>query len=84
MGDFAGGGLVCALGVIVALFARKGTGKGQIVTANMVDGSRYLATAPRLAKSTPMWNCGRGENLLDGGAPQYDTYLTKDGLYMSV
>lgn len=89
IGDFAGGGAVCFMGILLALLARHTTGRGQVVEANMVDGSAYLATFPRLAMKTratggPAWSGERGTNLLDGGAPFYNTYETKDGKYMSV
>ena len=84
LADFAGGGLSCAFGIMMALFARERTGRGQIVDCNMVDGSAYLATFPRLATKTPIWNRSRGENLLDGGRPFYDIYECKDGGYMAV
>lgn len=84
LADFAGGGLMCALGVLLALVSRQQTGKGQIVEANMVDGSAYLGTFMRLLRKTSMWDLLRGENLLDGGCPWYDTYECKDGGYMAV
>jgi alpha-methylacyl-CoA racemase len=85
LGDFAGGGAICFLGILLALIARSSTGSGQVVEANMVDGSAYLATFPRLAQHTPAWNGPRGENLLDSGCPYYDTYETKDpGKYFAV
>ncbi|KAK2865214.1 Isopenicillin N epimerase component 2 [Arthroderma sp. PD_2] len=85
LGDFAGGGAVCFQGILLALLARQTTGKGQVVNANMVDGSAYLATFPRLARQTPMWDRPRGTNVLDGGCPYYDTYETKDkGNYFAV
>ncbi|KAJ5665274.1 uncharacterized protein N7477_007722 [Penicillium maclennaniae] len=85
LGDFAGGGAICFLGILMALIARSSTGRGQVVEANMVDGSAYLATFPRLAQKTPAWNGPRGENLLDSGCPYYDTYETKDiGRYFAV
>ncbi|KAF2871167.1 CoA-transferase family III domain-containing protein [Massariosphaeria phaeospora] len=84
VGDFAGGGAMCVLGILLALLARERTGRGQVVEANMVDGSAVLATMPRLAMKTPVWNRERGCNLLDGGAPFYDTYETKDGKYMAM
>lgn len=82
--DFGGGGSAAVLGVLLALIHRERTGRGQIVQANMVDGSGYLATMPRLAQKTPIWNMPRGENLLDGGCPWYRCYETKDGQYMAV
>jgi alpha-methylacyl-CoA racemase len=84
VGDFAGGGAICFTGIVLALLARERSGFGQVVEANMVDGSAILATMPRLGMKTPMWNRARGTNVLDGGAPYYDTYETKDGGYMAV
>ena len=84
LADFAGGGLMCALGILVALLSREKTGKGQVVESNMVDGAAYLATFLRYGLKTPAWNKPRGENLLDGGCPFYDVYECKDGGYMAV
>ena len=84
LGDFAGGGLVCFLGIVLAVVHRERTGYGQVVEANMVDGSAYLATMPRFATKGPAWNAERGTNMLDGGAPYYNTYETKNGQYMAV
>jgi alpha-methylacyl-CoA racemase len=84
VGDFAGGGAMCFLGILLALFAREKTGFGQVVEANMVDGSAVLATMPRLGLKTEVWKRERGTNMLDGGAPFYDTYETKDGKFMAV
>ncbi|MCJ1394997.1 hypothetical protein MMC18_007878 [Xylographa bjoerkii] len=84
LADFAGGGLTCAFGIMMALFARERTGKGQIVDTSMVDGAAYLATFPRLATKTPIWDRQRGENLLDGGCPFYNVYECKDGGHMAV
>jgi alpha-methylacyl-CoA racemase len=86
LGDFGGGALPCFAGILLALLARNQTGKGQVVEANMVDGVQYLATFARfcLEQGTKDWNKPRGENLLDGAAPFYGTYETKDGKYMVV
>ncbi|KAF2455439.1 CoA-transferase family III domain-containing protein [Lineolata rhizophorae] len=84
LGDFAGGGAMCFMGIVLALLTREKTGMGQVVEANMVDGSAMLATMPRLGTKTRAWNQPRGKNQLDGGAPWYDTYETKDGRYMAV
>ncbi|KAF3913776.1 hypothetical protein ABW21_db0200051 [Orbilia brochopaga] len=84
IGDFAGGGATCFMGILLALIERERTGKGQVVEANMVDGSSYLATMPRLSTKTWAWGGERGTNLLDGGCPYYDTYETKDHNYMAV
>jgi alpha-methylacyl-CoA racemase len=84
LGDFAGGGATLFQGLLLALLVRERTGKGQVVEANMVDGSSYLTTFPRLLLKTPLWDHPRGENPLDSGCPWYDTYETKDGKFMAV
>lgn len=78
LGDFGGGGVMCFVGILLALLSRATTGHGQVVEANMVDGSAYLAAMPRLNLNTPLWDQPRGQNILDGGSPYYDTYETKD------
>jgi alpha-methylacyl-CoA racemase len=84
LGDFAGGGMLCALGITLALLERGRSGKGQIVDAAMVDGAAYLGTFLYRFRAMGMWSDERGTNLLDGGAPFYETYRTKDGKFMSV
>ncbi|KAI1138757.1 CoA-transferase family III [Hypoxylon sp. FL0543] len=84
LADFAGGGATLFQGILLAVISREKTGKGQVVEANMVDGSSYLATFPRQIRGTLVGDHPRGENLLDGGSPYYDTYETKDGKYMAV
>ena len=85
LADFAGGGHVAFTGVLLALIHRGVSGKGQVVEANMADGVNYLGTFPRVLTRAPMWSAPRGTNTLDGGAPYYGCYETKDaGKYMSV
>jgi alpha-methylacyl-CoA racemase len=84
LGDFAGGGMLCALGIALALLERVHSGKGQVVDAAMVDGAAYLSAFIYKFRNAGMWRDERGTNMLDGGAPFYDTYRTKDGAYMSV
>lgn len=85
LADFAGGGLVAFLGVLLALIHRVVSGKGQVVEANMVDGVSFLATFPRLGTKNEVWSAERGTNMLDGGCPYYGCYECKDqGEYMSV
>ncbi|KAL8757348.1 MAG: hypothetical protein Q9199_002276 [Rusavskia elegans] len=72
LADFAGGGLMCALGILLALFERTASGKGQVVENNMVDGVGYLGSMMRYAKNTSLWDRPRGricwtEAALDGG-----------------
>jgi alpha-methylacyl-CoA racemase len=82
--DFAGGGLSCALGILLALQARQKSGKGTVVEQNMVDGVQYLSTFVRHAQKGPMWGEPRGHNILDGGCPYYSCYATADGGFMAV
>ncbi|CAL1567654.1 unnamed protein product [Knipowitschia caucasica] len=82
--DFAGGGLSCALGIVLALLERTRSGKGQIVDASMVEGAAYVGSFVWKSDRIGMWNNPRGQNMLDGGAPFYDTYRTEDGRFMAV
>ncbi|XP_017032951.1 alpha-methylacyl-CoA racemase [Drosophila kikkawai] len=82
--DFAGGSVMCALGIFVALLERYKSERGQVVDASMVEGAAYVASWLFTSRSMPIWGQDRGRNLIDGGAYFYDTYETKDGLYMSV
>lgn len=85
LADFAGGGLICALGIILSLFERQTSSRGQIVDANMVQGSAYLGSWMWSSRDLPgLWGQLRGENSLDGGAAFYDVYETQDGKFMSV
>jgi len=84
IGDFAGGGMLLAVGVLAALLERERSGLGQVVDAAMVDGSALLTSFLHGLLGTGLWAAPRGENLLDGGAPFYDTYATSDGGFMAV
>lgn len=84
LADFAGGGLMCAFGILLALFERTKSGRGQVVENNMVDGVSYLGSMLRYVRKTPLWDQPRGQNILDGGCPWYDVYECKDGRYMAV
>ncbi|RVX43460.1 alpha-methylacyl-CoA racemase [Nonomuraea polychroma] len=83
LGDFAGGGLMLAYGVLLALFERERTGKGRVIDAAMVDGAAILFAMFYQGVQSGFWG-PRGTNLLDTGAPQYDTYETADGRYVAV
>ena len=84
VGDYGGGSLYLALGVLAALHERKASGRGQVVDAAMVDGAASLASMFYGLAAAGAWGGARGENLLDGGAPYYDTYETADAKYVSV
>jgi crotonobetainyl-CoA:carnitine CoA-transferase CaiB-like acyl-CoA transferase len=84
LGDFGGGGMLLAVGVLAALLERERSGVGQVVDAAMVDGSALLTTFLHGMLAAGAWTGARGRNLLDGGAPFYDTYRTADGGYMAV
>jgi alpha-methylacyl-CoA racemase len=84
VGDFGGGGLMLAMGVLAALYERTTSNKGQVVDASMVDGAALLTTQLHGMHAVGLWPGARGENMLDGGAPFYDTYRTSDGRYIAV
>src|SRR3569832_2829275 len=84
LGDFAGGGMLCALGIVLALFERSRAGKGQVADAAMVDGAAHLSSFLFGFFRAGLWSKERGTNLLDTGAPFYDSYATADGEFMSV
>jgi alpha-methylacyl-CoA racemase len=84
LGDFGGGGMLLALGVLAALVERQRSGLGQVVDAAMVDGSALLTSLLYGLRAAGAWQDERGVNLLDGGAPFYDTYQTADGGHVGV
>jgi alpha-methylacyl-CoA racemase len=84
VGDFGGGGLVLAYGIVCALVERGRSGKGQVVDAAMVDGAAALMAIIYGAHQSGWWTDERGVNMLDGGAHFYDTYETRDGKYVSI
>jgi alpha-methylacyl-CoA racemase len=84
LADFGGGGMLLALGVLAALLERERSGLGQVVDAAMVDGSALLTSFVYGLRAAGAWQDARGVNLLDGGAPFYDTYQTADGRYVAV
>jgi len=84
VGDFGGGALFLALGIVSALLECRTSGKGQVVDAAMVDGASTLMTSVYATMARGGWRFERGENLLDGGAPFYSVYETSDGQYVAV
>lgn len=84
LADFAGGGMLCALGILLAIIERDKSGKGQVVDAAMTDGVVYLLTQFYALFGNDLMSSDIGTNILDGGAPYYNVYETADGKYMSV
>ena len=84
VGDFGGGGMLLALGVVAALLEVGRSGAGQVVDAAMVDGAALLTTQFHELLAAGLWSEERGANLLDGGAPFYGVYETADGRHLAV
>ena len=84
VGDFGGGALYLALGVVAALYEARDSGKGQIVDAAMVDGAASLMTSAYALRAAGVSDGPRGENVLDSGAHYYEVYETRDGRHISV
>jgi alpha-methylacyl-CoA racemase len=84
VGDFGGGALYLAMGILAALVERSASGLGQVVDAAMTDGVNSLMAFFHEFRQRGLWANERGANLLDGGAPFYATYETADGGYVAV
>ncbi len=84
LGDFAGGGMLCAMGILLALIERNRSGKGQVIDAAMVDGAASLATFFFGLLGHGLMTLDIGTNVLDSGAPYYQTYETADGKFIAV
>ena len=84
VGDFGGGGVFLALGVVGALLEAQKSGKGQVIDVAMIDGAASLMTAIYGLRAAGKWTDNRGENILDTGAHYYNVYETSDGQYVSV
>jgi len=84
VGDFGGGGMLQAFGVVCALLESQRSGEGQVVDAAMVDGTATLMSMMWAFSAMGIWTEERGVNMLDTGAPFYDTYETSDGKHVSI
>lgn len=84
IGDFGGGSMYLAFGILCALFEARGSGKGQVVDAAMIDGSTSLMAMIYGAFAAGYWKDERGSNRLDSGAPWYEVYETADGKWVAV
>jgi alpha-methylacyl-CoA racemase len=84
VGDFGGGAIYLAMGMVAALFEAQRSGKGQVVDCAMTEGAASLMSMIYGFKAAGIWTDERGVNLLDGGAHFYDTYETADGKYIAL
>ena len=84
VGDFGGGGMLLAFGVVSALLEARTSGKGQVVDAAMVEGASLLTTMFWGMTAAGRWNETRGDNVLDTGAPWYDVYETSDRRHVAI
>ncbi len=84
VGDFGGGALYLAFGLLAGIIEAKSSGKGQVVDCAMIDGAASLMTMFFNMKAVGMWSAERDSNLLDGGAHFYDTYTCADGKWLAV
>ncbi len=83
VGDLAGGSLMAAFGIVMALLERNVTGRGQVIDAAIADGSALLNTTQLAEFNAGMW-AGRGSHILSGAAPFYGVYACSDGRYFAV
>ena len=84
VGDFGGGGLMLAFGIVCALLEARNTGKGQVIDAAMTDGAALLSSMFYGFKAGGLWDNARHANFLDGAAHYYGNYRCADGKYVSV
>lgn len=84
LGDYAGGSLYLALGLLAGILEAKRSGQGQVIDAAIVDGSAHLATTFFGMLAAGIWKEGRGTNITDSGSPFYDCYECRDGKYISI
>jgi alpha-methylacyl-CoA racemase len=84
VGDFGGGGMILVIGLLAALRERDASGKGQVIDAAMVDGINLLAAFMHGMIDGGTWSLARSSNVLDSGAPFYDTYAAADGGFVAV
>jgi len=84
VGDFGGGSMVLLSGILAALYERTISGRGQVIDAAMVDGAVMLMSLPFAYRNAGAWTDHREDNLLDGGAPFYNTYECADGRWLAV
>ncbi|WP_394729288.1 CaiB/BaiF CoA transferase family protein [Altererythrobacter sp. GH1-8] len=84
IGDYGGGGMLLAFGLVTALLAARETGRGRIIDCSMADGAAAMMAGMWSLKHNGTWGGERGRNLLDGGAPFYSCYTCSDGTFIAI
>jgi alpha-methylacyl-CoA racemase len=84
VGDYGGGGMLMAFGILAGILSARATGRGQVIDAAMIDGAAILSAMTYTMFAAGMWHDRRGVNVLDGAAHFYDTYETADGKWVSI
>jgi alpha-methylacyl-CoA racemase len=84
IGDFGGGAMFLGFGILAAVLEARSSGKGQVVDAVMVDGAALLSAGRYASRASGRQTNQRGDNMLDGGAPFYDTYACADGKFIAL
>lgn len=84
VGDYGGGGMMLAFGLLAAIIEAKSSGKGQVVDASMVEGTLALSSLFTSLKASGLWSDKRGDNFLDGAAHFYGCYECADGAYIAL
>lgn len=84
LGDFGGGGMLLAFGILAGVLSARSTGRGQVIDAAMTDGSALLTSMMWSMRAQGRWSERPGSNLLDTGAPFYDAYETSDGRFIAI
>jgi alpha-methylacyl-CoA racemase len=84
VGDFGGGGMMLAFGLVAGILSARATGRGTVIDCAMVDGAALLSALTWSLRAAGMWKDERGVNLLDTGRPYYDCYQCADGKWLAV
>ena len=84
IGDYGGGGMMLAFGVVTALIAARESGVGRVIDCSMADGAGAMMAGMWSLRHNAMWDRDRGHNLLDGGAPFYSCYACADGTFIAI
>jgi alpha-methylacyl-CoA racemase len=84
LGDFGGGGMLLALGLVCGILEARQSGQGQVIDAAMTDGAASLMAMTYQLKAIGRWRNTRESNMLDGAAHFYDTYACADGKYVAI